>query len=171
MSIKDAEELGRELRSGSSVFLRRRPRMLGLTLLSSTALIGVALYQIGILQKLAQPRWRPFSTEKVNGSAEAYSMLSLPDSLLWLASYAVTACLVGAGPDHRSQSNPWLTIAMGLKLLADATVATKLTVHECWSIRAFSVWSLLAPAATFTALPLALPEVQTALNHLVRRNA
>jgi hypothetical protein len=171
MSAKGPDELGRELREGSSVFLQQRRGILGLTLFSSALLAGVALYQIGIVKKLPQPRWRSFNTEKVNGSAQAYSILAVPDGLLGLASYAVTACLVGAGPEDRSQANSWLPVAMGLKLLTDAAFAGKLTLDECRKIRAFSLWSLLAAGATFVALPLAAPEVKQALRNLTGRAA
>jgi uncharacterized membrane protein len=171
MNTRSPDELGRELREGSSGFLQQRRGILGLTLFSSAILAGVALYQIGIIKKLPQPRWRGFNTEKVNGSAQAYSILAVPDGLLGLASYAITACLAGAGPEGRSQTNSWLPIAMGLKLLADAAFAGKLTLDECRKIRAFSLWSLLAAGATFAALPLAAPEVKQALRSLTGRTA
>jgi hypothetical protein len=166
MNAKRAAELGRELREGSSLFLRRRRGILGLTFFSSAVLTGVALYQTGVLKKLPQPRWRGFDTEKVNGSAQAYSILAIPDGLLGLASYAVTACLVGAGSDDRSRIKPLLPITMGLKLFTDAVFAGKLTLDECRKFRAFSLWSLLAAGATFTALPLAIPETKAALHRL-----
>ena len=171
MNPKGSAELGRELREGSNAFLKGRRRILGLTFFSSALLAGVALYQTGILKKLPQPRWPGFDTEKVNGSAQAYSILSVPDGLLGFASYAVTACLVGAGSENRSQTNPLLPVAMGLKLLADAAFAGKLTLDEWGKIHAFSLWSLLAAGATFTALPLALEETRAALYHLTRRSA
>jgi hypothetical protein len=169
MSIKDPGELGRGLRSGSSLFLRRRRGILGLTFFSSTLLSVTSLYQMGILERLPQPRWCGFNSEKVNGSAQAYSILCLPDGLLGFASYAITACLVGAGPENRSQTNAWLPVSMGLKLLTDALAAGKLTLDECRKIHAFSLWSLLTAGATFVALPLALPEVKAAVNRLARK--
>jgi uncharacterized membrane protein len=171
MNAKSPAELGRELREGTSPFLKRRRGILGLTLFSSAVLAGVALYQTGILKKLPQPSWRGFDAEKVNGSAEAYSILTIPDGLLGFASYAVTACLVGAGSEERSRMNPWLPITMGLKLLADAAFAGKLTLDECRKFQAFSLWSLLAASATFAALPLALPEAKAALHQLTGRRA
>jgi hypothetical protein len=55
---------------------------------------------------------------------------------------------------------------MGLKLFTDAVFAGKLTLDECRKFRAFSLWSLLAAGATFTALPLAIPETKAALHRL-----
>jgi len=156
-------QLGCELRDGSSPFLKRRRNIVGLTLFSSAVLGGVALYQMGILKKLPGPRWRGFDAEKVNGSAKAYSILAVPDALLGLTSYGVTACLAGLGPENRWRTHPLMPIGMGVKLLADAALAGKLTVESCRKFRAVSVWSLLAAAAAFTALPLAIPEARAAI--------
>ena len=166
MSVKNPAELGRELREGSGIYLKRRRGILGLTFFTSTVLAGVALYQTGIWKKLPEPRWSGFDAEKVNGSAEAYSLLAVPDGLLGFVSYAVTACLAGAGPEDRWRATPLLPVAMGLKLLADAAFAGKLTLDECRKFRAFSLWSLLAAGATFTALPFAVPEMKAALQQL-----
>ena|SRR5579872_3847401 len=158
--------LGYELRNGSGRFLKRRRNIIGLAFFSSTILGGVALYQIGILKKLPGPRWRGFNAERVNGSAEAYSILAIPDAILGLMSYGVTACLAGMGPENRWRTHPLMPIGMGVKLLADAAVAGKLTVDACSKYRTLSVWSLLAAAATFAALPLAIPETKAALRYL-----
>jgi hypothetical protein len=167
MSAESPAELGRELREGSGVYLKRRRGILGLTLFTSAVLAGVALYQTGILKKLPEPRWSGFDAEKVNGSAEAYSLFAVPDGLLGFTSYAVTACLAGAGGENRWRTNPWLAVAMGSKLLADAAFAGKLTYDECKKLHAFSLWSLLAAGATFATLPLAAAEMKAALQQLM----
>jgi hypothetical protein len=159
-------DLGRELRSGSSRFLKRRRNIIGLMFLSSAMLGGIALYQTGILKKLPGPRWRGVDAEKVNGSGEAYSILRMPDSLLGILSYAVTACLTGLGGDDRSQTHPLMPLGMAMKLLADAAIAGKLTMDSCRRYQAISPWSLLTAAASFTALPLAIPEAKAALRSL-----
>ena len=162
----NSDLLGRDLRTGSSPFLKRRRNIIRLAFFSSAALAGIALYQIGILKKLPEPHWRGFNAEKVNGSAQAYSIFGIPDALLGLASYAVTACLAGLGPENRWQTHPVMPIGMGLKVLADAAFAGKLTIDECRKYQAFSLWSVLIAAATFTALPLAIPEMKAALREL-----
>ncbi len=158
--------LGCELRRGSSPFLKRRRSIVGLAFFSSAVLGSIALYQMGVVKKLPGPRWRGFDAEKVNGSAEAYSILATPDALLGLTSYGVTACLAGMGPENRWRTHPLMPIAMGVKLLADAALAGKLTVDACRKYRSLSVWSLLAAAATFAALPLAIPEAKAAFRCL-----
>jgi hypothetical protein len=62
-------------------------------------------------------------------------------------------------------------IGMGLKALTDATLAAKLTLDEWGRHRAFSLWSLLVAVATWTTLPLAIPETKAAVRHLIGKNA
>jgi hypothetical protein len=59
---------------------------------------------------------------------------------------------------------------MGLKMLGDGAIAAKLTIDECRKFHSFSLYSLLAAAAMFTAFPLAIPEVKAALGYLIRRD-
>ena len=150
------------LRGGSSPFLRRRRSIVGLASLSSTVLGGIALYQMGVLKKLPGPRWSGFDAEKVSRFSQAYSILALPDALLGLTSYGVTACPAGMGPEDRWRTHPLIPLGMGVNLLSDAALAGKRAVDACRKYRSISVWSLLAAAATFAALPLAIPEAQAA---------
>jgi hypothetical protein len=162
------EELSRDLRHGYGPFLKRRRTIIGLSFFSCAVLGTVALYQIGVIKKLPEPRGKSFDTGKVNGSGEAYSMLATPDAFIGLASYAVTAGLAATGSENRSRTRPWMAVGMGLKLLADAALAGKLTMDEFRKFQAFSVWSVLTALATWTALPLAFPETKAAFQQLRR---
>ena len=159
-------DLAISLRQGSSDHIRRRRTITKLLIFASANLAVVALYQIGVLRKLRQPRWQNFDAGKVNGSSQAYSFLSTPDGFLGLASYSATACLVAAGPETRWRDNPLLAICMTAKLFGDAAYAGKLTLDEINRYKCFSVWSLGAAAATFAALPLAFPECKAAFRWL-----
>ncbi len=158
--------LSQSLREGSSDHLERRRTIAKLLIFAGANLAVVALYQIGVLKKLPQPSWRGFDAQAVNGSPQAYSLLATPDAFLGLASYSTSACLVAAGSQTRWRANPLLPICMTAKLLADAAYAGKLTLDEMTKYRSFSIWSLSAAAATFAALPLALPECKAALKNL-----
>jgi len=116
---------------------------------------------MGILKKLPGPHWRGFDAEKVNGSAQAYSILAIPDALLGLTrlrSYGVprgNGFLRTAGETH-----PLIPIGMGVKLVADAALAGSLPPMPAGSIGQFSVWSLLTAAATFCRSPARNPRKQ-----------
>lgn len=104
------EELSSDLREGSSRFLKHRRGIVGLSLFSAGVMGGIALYQMGILKKIPEPRWPKFNAEKVNGSAEAYSHFATPDALLGLVSYGLTACLAGAGAQSRWKTHLWIPL-------------------------------------------------------------
>jgi uncharacterized membrane protein len=161
------EELSSDLRDGSSGFLKHRRFIASLSLFSAGLMGGIALYQLGILKNIPEPRWSKFNSEKVNGSAEAYSHLATPDALLGLVSYGATACLAGMGAQKRWQTHPWIPIGMAAKTLLDAALAGKLTVDEWTKYRAFCFWCLLTTAATFAVVPFAIPETTAAVRTLV----
>jgi uncharacterized membrane protein len=157
------EELSNDLREGSSRFLKCRRGVVGLSLFSVGVMGGIALYQMGILKGIPQPRLPGFDTDKVTSSPEAYSHLATPDALLGLVNYGVTACLAGTGAQNRWKTHPWIPLCMAGKVTMDVTLASKLAVDEWTKNRAFCFWCLLTAAATFVALPLAIPEAKAAL--------
>jgi len=163
-------EIGRDLRHGSSPFLKRRRSIIGLALFSCAVLGAVALYQVGILKNLPQPPFKTFDTGRVNGSGQAYAILATPDAFLGLASYAVTACLAAMGPDNRWRQHRWMPVALAVKLFGDSAMAAKLSFDEATKFHAFSIWSVIVAAATWTALPLAVPEALAAVREFKHGN-
>lgn len=152
----------RDLREGESAMLQHRRLVVGLSIFSSTVLGAVALYQVGLLRRLPSPPLRYFDAERVNGSDEAYSKLGTPDALLGMASYAVTACLAGMGPENRFQDARWIPLAITAKATVDASFAAKLSVEQWTKFRRFSIWSLLVAGATLAALPFTFAEAKRA---------
>lgn len=128
-----------------------------------SSLAAVALYQIGILKSLPEPRSSSFDTDKVNGSDEAYGKLAIPDAFLGFGSYAATLSLAAMGGTDRAQSDPWIPLALAGKALADAAEATKMTRDSWTRYGAFSIYSLIAAAAALLNLPFVLPEALAAL--------
>ena len=160
------DELSVDLREGESAALARRRGIAGLSFVSMASLGAVALFQLGIVRDLPEPPGRFWDAGKVNGSAEAYSYLGVPDAFLGVASYAVTAALAAAGPADRARSQPWLPIAMAGKTAVDAVQAAKLTVDSWTKYRAFCLFCLVAAGATIATLPLAWKEMRAALETL-----
>ncbi len=160
-------ELSSDLRQGPSEFLKHRHTVAGLSLFSAGVMGGIALYQLGILEEIPEPRWSKFNAEKVNGSAEAYSHLAVPDALLGFVNYRVTACSAGMGAQKRWGTHPWIPISMGAKALLDAALAGKLTVDQWTKYRAFCFWCLLTTAATFAGLRFSIAETRAAVGTLI----
>ncbi len=160
------ETLSRQLRTGTSEFLARRRRVVGLSLVSIGSMGLISLYQTGIIKHLPEPPIPGFNADKVDAAAEAYAYLSTPDGALGLASYAVTMVLAAMGGEDRATQRPWIPLALAAKVVLDAVGAGKLTVDQWTKHRAFCFWCLLAAGATFATVPLVVPEARTALRHL-----
>lgn len=152
-------ELGRALRCSNARDLKNRRWIVALSAFSTAVMSGIGLYQTGILRDIPEPRWPLFDAKRVNGSAQAYSILRTPDALLGAVSYSVTACLAAAGEPDRARTAPWIPLSMGAKLAADAMLAAKLTSDQWTRYRAFCLWCLLSAAATFVAAGFGVPEV------------
>ncbi|MGH9178887.1 MAG: vitamin K epoxide reductase family protein [Acidimicrobiales bacterium] len=156
------------LRRGEGSFLDRRRRIAGLSLGGMASLGVVAAYQFGLIRRPPEPRVRPFDAEAVDASGEAYRYLLTPDAALGLASNAATLVLVGLGTATRSETRPWIPIALLAKTLGDAAYGVYLTLEQGTKHRRFCSWCLLAVAAGLAAAPQAAPEARQAWRTLRR---
>lgn len=160
------DALSRELRLGTAPMVRRRRRLIGLSLLSSASMGLISLYQVGIIKHLPEPPLRSFDADKVDAAKEAYQLFSMPDAVLGLGSYALTAALAAMDGSDRARERPWLPLVLFGKVSLDAVAAAKLTVDQWKDHKAFCFWCLLAAAATFATVPLAVPEAREALRRI-----
>lgn len=163
------KQLSRQLRGDEDLFLSKRRRIVACGLAAAGAMGVITLYQMGIIKHLPEPPIPGFDADKVDASEEAYSCLQTPDAFIGLGSYAVTMGLAAMGPKNRAESQPWIPLALLAKTTADAGQAAKLTVDQWTKHKAFCFWCLLAAAATFAALPLAVPEAIEAVNQLRKK--
>ena len=131
-------------------------------------MMAIGLYQMGIWRRLPDLPVSKLKSSKVAAVPPAYRPLGLPipDSLLGLLSYATTAALAGfAGPD-RHQHLPWVVLVMAAKVLGDAILGAVLFGIQWVWYRGFCMYCLIAALASFTAVPLAVPETRAALKRL-----
>lgn len=163
---ENANRLSRELRTQTSPGLRRRRGIVGLSMLASASMGLIALYQTGLIKHLPEPPLPMLDADKVDASAEAYEKLATPDAILGLGSYAATMGLAAMGGADRLRAMPWVPLALAAKVAFDAANAAKLTVDQWTKHRAFCFWCLLAAAATFAMVPLAIPETIAAARAL-----
>lgn len=165
----EASQLSHTLRNESDPYLARRRAILGLSLGAAGSMAVISLYQMGILRHLPEPPLRGLDADKVDAADEAYARLSTPDAVIGLTSYSLTAFSAAAGEPRRAQTRPWLPLAMGAKVAIDAAQAARLTWNQWSKQRAFCAWCLLAAGATFSMMPLAIPEARCAARQLLRR--
>jgi hypothetical protein len=146
-------------------FLPNRQVAGALTLVGMASLAVIALYQVGFLKSLPEPRLAILDAGKVNGS-KAYEILGIPDALLGLGSYAATLGLVLTGKPNRTEITPWVPLMLAAKCCVDTLQAARLTRKSWLKFRAFSLYSLITVAATFLTLPVILPEASAAWRKL-----
>lgn len=162
-----SEELSRQLRQGSSRFLRNRRGVIGLSLGAIGSLGVVSLYQVGITGRVPEPPLPYLDADGVDAAPEAYEVLDMPDGLLGIASYALIAALAAAGGEDRATERPWIPLALAAKVAFDAVQAGKLTLEQWTKHRAFCLWCLAAAGASFATAPLVVPEARAALQQLL----
>lgn len=162
-SEQRAALISRTLREGDGDELSRRRAIIGLSLLSAGVMGVVAAYQTGLIKRLPEPAIPGLDAERVNGSAEAYRWFHVPDALLGLGSYALTAILAAAAGQDRPNRLAWLPMVLAGKALLDAAAAAKLTWDQWAKHRAFCLYCLIAAACTFLVLPLTLPDARAAV--------
>lgn len=155
-------QLSEELRTGQDAHTRRRRWIVGLSMLGAAMGQIVGLYQTGIIKRLPDPPIGPFDSERVDASDYAYKRMATPDALLMLTSYGITAALAGADGEDRARRNPWLPLAMGLKIAGDLGVALKLSQEEWAENKALCFYCQVATAASAASLALAIPEMREA---------
>ncbi len=126
----------------------------------------ILLYQTGILRHLPDPPLPGVDSDKVDASGEAYESLETPDAALALASYGATLALIGMGAADRAKDQPIIPLLAAAKIAGDAAGAAWLTAEQITKHRAVCFYCLLASAATWAALPQALPEAGEAWRKL-----
>ena len=161
-------QLSRELREGRSPDLTRRRWTIGLSF--AGVLIGavVGAYQAGIVRRL--PDIAPgkiFDAEKVDASDYAYQRLQMPDAMLMIITYGVTAALASAGGKDRAGQNPALPIAAAAKAAYDFVTCLRLAREEWQENRAFCSWCQAATLISAATLALSLPEARKAAANIV----
>lgn len=154
------------MREGEGGFLAQRRGIVALGLAAAGSMGLIALYQIGIIKHLPEPPLPRFDADKVDASEEAYGHFQMGDAFIGLGSYAATMGLAAMGAKNRAETQPWIPLALLAKTGFDATQAARLTVDQWTKHKAFCFWCLLAAAATFAALPLAVPEALAAFERV-----
>lgn len=160
-------DLSTQLRQEAGEYLARRRGGVGASLVAVGAMGLITLYQMGRIAHLPDPPLPGFDADKVDASAEAYAKLAMPDGVLGLGSYAVTAAFAAMGGEDRATTHPWMPLALAAKVAFDTVQAGKLSVDQWTKHRAFCVWCLLASGATAVTVPLVIPEARAAVTHLL----
>ena len=118
---------------------------------------------------LPDPPIGSFDSNRVNASTYAYKRLQMPDAVLMIGTYAVTAAPAAAGPADPAERTLLLPVVLAAKTLFD--VATNLTLaREKWQEnKALCAYCQTASALSLASAVLAMPEAARGLRALLRR--
>lgn len=163
-----ARALSHDIRSADDQLTARRRRVVGLAMGAAGCMGVIALFQLGITRHVPEPDLPLLDADKVDGSGEAYGLLSVGDAFIGFLSYGVTMLLAAMGGPQRHETSPYLPLAMAAKAGFDAAQAGRLTIDQWTRHRAFCSWCLTAAAATFAVVPAVIPEARAALRTLTR---
>jgi hypothetical protein len=162
------EVLSQQLRTETGSFLGLRRGIVSLAMVASGSMGLITLYQVGIIKHLPEPPLPGLDSDRVDASAEAYSRFSMPDGILGLGNYAVTAGLAAMGGKDRAQEQPWIPLLLAAKVAFDTSQAIRLFFDQKNKYAAFCFWCLLAAGTTLATIPLVVPETVAALRRLLR---
>jgi Vitamin K epoxide reductase family len=166
---RKAEALGREWRLGSGGFLSQRRGIVVLSLAATGSMSLISLYQMGIIPHLPEPPLPMLDSDKVDASAEAYSRFSTPDGILGVGNYVMTAGLAAMGGQDRAKKQPWLPLALAIKVGFDTSQGVRLFFDQKNKYGSFCFWCLLAAGTTLATIPLVIPKTIAALRHILSR--
>jgi uncharacterized membrane protein len=155
----DAGRRGCELRTGHTPSLRHRRRAATLAIACGGVMGFLSLYQLGVVHRLPDLPLPGFDAERVDGSAQAYEILGLPDATMATVSYALTLLLAGTGGERPAR---WQAGLLAGKASFDAAYAAKLVVDQATRHRAACWYCLLSAAMTGGTLVEALRALREA---------
>ncbi|HEU4329015.1 MAG TPA: vitamin K epoxide reductase family protein [Roseiflexaceae bacterium] len=150
--------------------LTRRRWIVGLSMVGAAMAQAVTLYQTGIIKHLPDPPIPYVDSSKVDAAPYAYSRFNAPDGPLMLITYGVTGLLAAAGGKDRATQQPWLPLAMALKVGYDAVQVLRLAREEWSDTQAFCAYCQLATLASLISAGLAAPEALRALRVLLAQS-
>jgi len=159
-------QLSQDLRLHTDPDMRRRRWLVGLSVVGVALGQIVTLFQTGIIRRLPDPPVGPFDSERVNASDYAYKRLQVPDAVLMMGTYALTAGLAAAGGQDRVRQAPLLPVAMAAKAAFDVATNLKLAQEEWADNKALCAYCQTASLISMVSLALTIPEAMRALRRL-----
>lgn len=162
---KEPRELRRELQENNNDGLRRRRKIIGLSLLGMAAMGAVSLFQTGIIKHLPDPPIEGFDSDKVNSSDTAYG-LGVPDGTISFASLAANIPFAAFGGENRAEEMPLVPIAAATKATVEAVVALWYFYQMPTKEKAWCGYCIAGAICNVGIAALTLPEAGKALKAL-----
>ncbi len=164
---KSSQKLRRELQKSDGENIRRRRKIIGLSLVGIAAMTAVTLFQTGIIEHLPDPPVNGFDSDKVNSSDTAYA-LGVPDGTLSLASLAANIPVAAFGGENRASEMPLVLIAAAAKSAVEAVVAGWYFYQMPAKEKAWCGYCIAGAVVNVGIAALTLPEAKQAWKFLTK---
>lgn len=164
---KSPQKLRRELQKSEGEHIRRRRKIIGLSLVGIAAMTAVSLFQTGIVKHLPDPPVDGFDSDKVNSSDTAYA-LGVPDGTLSLASFAANIPIAAFGGENRASESPLVPLAAAAKSAVEAVVAGWYFYQMPAKEKAWCGYCIAGALVNVGIAALTLPEAKQAWQSLTK---
>lgn len=164
---KNPQTLRRELQESNAEDMRRRRKIIGLSLVGIAAMTAVTLFQTGIIEHLPDPPVDDFDSDKVNSSDTAYA-LGVPDGTLSLASLAANIPIAALGGENRASEMPLVPILAAGKAAAEAITAGWYFYQMPAKEKAWCGYCIAGALVNVGIAALTLPEAKQAWKSLTK---
>lgn len=157
--------LREDLRESDSDDVRRRRRIVSLSMAGFATLGAVSLFQTGVVRHLPDPPIRGFDSDKVNSSELAYQW-GMPDGTLSAAAFALNLPLAAWGGRRRAKARPWIPLAAAAKAGIEAGAALWYFAQMPRREKAWCGFCIAGAALNVAILAFALPEANRAVREM-----
>ena len=164
---KNPQQLRRELQQSDAEDVRRRRKIIGLSLVGIAAMTAVSLFQTGAIEHLPDPPVDGFDSDKVNSSDTAYA-LGVPDGTLSLASLAANIPVAAFGGENRASEMPLVPILAAGKATVEAVVAGWYFYQMPAKEKAWCGYCIVGALTNWGIAALTLPEAKRAFQSLTK---
>lgn len=158
-------QLRRELQESDSKNMRRRRRIIALSIVGIGVTGLISLFQTGMVKHLPDPPVEGFDADKVTTSDQAF-LLGGADAPFAVFSFALNLPLAAFGGEHRAAQTPLVPLAAAGKSAIDAAASVWYVSQMPTSVKAWCLYCLVTAAAFGGVFALTLPEAKTALANL-----
>ena len=165
---KQPQQLRRELQEDESRGMRRRRRIIGLSLFGVGVTAVISLFQTGLVRRLPDPPIKSFDSEKVMSSDPAY-MFGNADATMALTTAAMNLPIASFGGANRAQELPLVPLAASAKSAIDAASAGWYFYDMATREKAWCIYCIITAATFFGIFAMTLPEAKEAFDELKRR--
>ncbi len=165
----EPSELREELQNNQSKSLKRRRKIIGLSLIGMGAMTAVTLLQTGIVKHLPDPPIDGFDSDKVNSSETAYA-LGVPDGTISLASLAANIPIAAFGGANRAENQPLVPLAAAGKSVVEAVAASWYFYQMPTKQNAWCGYCILGALTNIAIAALSLPEAKDAYRALTEKS-